>query len=195
MQVEYAMEAINNAGSTVGVLCPEGIVIGAERKQTSKLLERSKYSEKMYQIDSHIVCAAAGLTADANILINYARTICQDYQFSYHQQIPVEQLVRQLCNAKQGYTQRGGLRPFGVSFLYAGWDSITARNCTARTPAATTSGGRPSPSAPITSPPAEYSSRITTRTAHSGRPWASSPRSSASQWTPPRLLLIKVRDI
>ena len=64
MQVEYAMEAINNAGSTVGVLCPEGIVIGAERKQTSKLLERAKYSEKMYQIDSHLVCAAAGLTAE-----------------------------------------------------------------------------------------------------------------------------------
>jgi 20S proteasome subunit alpha 3 len=124
MQVEYAMEAINNAGSTVGVLCQDGIVIGAERKQTSKLLERSKYSEKMYQIDSHLVCAAAGLTADANILINYARNICQQYQFTYHQQIPVEQLVRQLCNAKQGYTQNGGLRPFGVSFLYAGWDSI-----------------------------------------------------------------------
>ena len=124
MQVEYAMEAINNAGSTVGVLCSEGIVIAAERKQTSKLLERSKYSEKMYQIDSHIVCAAAGLTADANILINFARNICQDYSYTYGQQIPVEQLVRQLCNAKQRYTQHGGLRPFGVSFLYAGWDEI-----------------------------------------------------------------------
>ena len=29
--------------------------------------------------------------------------------------------VRGLCDTKQGYTQYGGLRPFGVSLLYAGW--------------------------------------------------------------------------
>lgn len=27
-----------------------------------------------------------------------------------------------MCDLKQGYTQFGGLRPFGVSFLYAGYD-------------------------------------------------------------------------
>ncbi|KAI9192740.1 hypothetical protein LWI28_027248 [Acer negundo] len=36
--------------------------------------------------------------------------------------MPVEQLVQSLCDTKQGYTQFGGLRPFGVSFLFAGWD-------------------------------------------------------------------------
>ncbi len=30
--------------------------------------------------------------------------------------------MRRLCDTKQGYTQYGGLRPFGVSLLYAGWD-------------------------------------------------------------------------
>jgi 20S proteasome subunit alpha 3 len=38
--------------------------------------------------------------------------------------MPVEQLVQNLCNLKQGYTQYGGLRPFGVSFLFAGWDKV-----------------------------------------------------------------------
>ena len=33
----------------------------------------------------------------------------------------MEQLVRAVCDNKQGYTQFGGLRPFGVSMLYAGW--------------------------------------------------------------------------
>lgn len=36
--------------------------------------------------------------------------------------MPVEQLVQKLCDLKQGYTQFGGLRPFGVSFLFAGHD-------------------------------------------------------------------------
>jgi 20S proteasome subunit alpha 3 len=30
--------------------------------------------------------------------------------------------VQRTCNFKQAYTQYGGLRPFGVSFLFAGWD-------------------------------------------------------------------------
>jgi 20S proteasome subunit alpha 3 len=36
--------------------------------------------------------------------------------------MPVEQIVRHVCNYKQAYTQYGGLRPFGVAFLFAGWD-------------------------------------------------------------------------
>jgi len=69
-----------------------------------------------------MITAVAGMTADANILINYARTVAQRFLYVYNEEIPCEQLVRQLCDLKQGYTQKGGLRPFGVSFIYAGWD-------------------------------------------------------------------------
>lgn len=69
-QVEYAIEAINNAGTCVGILCSDGIVLAAERKTTSKLLAPSKSSDKIYQIDGHIASVVAGLTSDANILIN-----------------------------------------------------------------------------------------------------------------------------
>ena len=76
----------------------------------------------MYKIDNHIACAVAGITSDANILINICRTACQRYLLTYQEPVPVDQLVRQLCDHKQGYTQFGGQRPFGVSLLYAGWD-------------------------------------------------------------------------
>lgn len=69
-----------------------------------------------------MICAVAGMNADANILINYARQAAQRYLLTYNEDIPCEQLVRRLCDLKQGYTQHGGLRPFGVSFIYAGWD-------------------------------------------------------------------------
>ena len=36
--------------------------------------------------------------------------------------MPVEQVVKSVCNYKQAYTQFGGLRPFGVAFVFAGWD-------------------------------------------------------------------------
>jgi 20S proteasome subunit alpha 3 len=71
-----------------------------------------------------MICAVAGMTADANILINFARQAAQRHLRTYNEEIPCEQLVRRLCDLKQGYTQHGGLRPFGVSFIYAGYDSL-----------------------------------------------------------------------
>ena len=76
----------------------------------------------MYKVDEHVSVAVAGITADANILINQARLHAQRYRFSFQEPQPVEQLVQTLCDEKQAYTQYGGLRPFGVSMLYAGWD-------------------------------------------------------------------------
>ncbi|KAJ1766483.1 Proteasome subunit alpha type-3 [Coemansia sp. RSA 2167] len=122
-QVEYAMEAISHAGTVIGILSKDGIVLAAERQATSALLEQSIGSEKIYEMNDNVVAGVAGLTADANILINQSRMIAQRYLLRYGSPIPVEQLVRRLCDLKQGYTQFGGLRPFGVSFLCAGWDS------------------------------------------------------------------------
>ena len=47
----------------------------------------------------------------------------QRYFYRYREPIPCEQLVSELCDIKQAYTQYGGKRPFGVSLLYMGWDS------------------------------------------------------------------------
>jgi 20S proteasome alpha/beta subunit len=102
------MEAISHAGTCVGILSNEGIVLAAEKKVTSKLLDQTGQSEKMYRIDEHIGCALAGMTSDANILTNYARQTSQKYLFSYGEPCPVEQLVKTVCDLKQGYTQFGG---------------------------------------------------------------------------------------
>jgi 20S proteasome subunit alpha 3 len=49
-QVEYAMEAISHAGTVVGILAKDGIVLAAEKKVTSKLLEQDTSSEKIYAL-------------------------------------------------------------------------------------------------------------------------------------------------
>ena len=41
-QVEYAIEAINNAGTCVGILAKDGVVMASERKITSGLLAPAK---------------------------------------------------------------------------------------------------------------------------------------------------------
>jgi Proteasome subunit A N-terminal signature/Proteasome subunit len=47
-QVEYALEAISHAGTALGILAQNGIVLAAERKVTSKLLEQDTSAEKLY---------------------------------------------------------------------------------------------------------------------------------------------------
>jgi len=121
-QVEYAIEAINNAGTCVGLLAKDGIVMAAERRTVSKLLAPAKTSEKVYRIDDHVSAVVAGLTSDANILIHQARLAAQRYLYTYQDPMPMEQLVQRVCNYKQAYTQYGGLRPFGVAFMFAGYD-------------------------------------------------------------------------
>ena len=96
--------------------------MASERRITSGLLAPAKTSEKTYQLCPHASCNVAGLTADANILIDQARLRAGRYAYQYQEPIPVEQLVEYVCNYKQFYTQRGGLRPFGVAFLFAGYD-------------------------------------------------------------------------
>jgi 20S proteasome subunit alpha 3 len=76
-QVEYAIEAINNAGTCVGLQSIDGIVLAAERRVVSKLLAPSKTSEKTYKLSDNTICLVAGLTADANILMQEARVKSQ----------------------------------------------------------------------------------------------------------------------
>lgn len=121
-QVEYAQEAISMAGTAIGILSKEGVVLACEKKVTSKLLDNDGSAEKLYVINDNMICAVAGMTADASILVNTARVKAQQYLKTYSEEIPCELLIKQVCDIKQGYTQHGGLRPFGVSFLYAGYD-------------------------------------------------------------------------
>ncbi|EIW82829.1 N-terminal nucleophile aminohydrolase [Coniophora puteana RWD-64-598 SS2] len=129
-QIEYAMEAISHAGTVLGVLAKDGVVLAAEKRVTGKLLDLSGAKdggyggsgEKMFLLNSNVIGGVAGITSDANSLVNYARTTAQRHLLMYNDDIPVELLAQRLCDLKQGYTQYGGLRPFGVSLLYAGYD-------------------------------------------------------------------------
>jgi 20S proteasome subunit alpha 3 len=141
------MEAISHAGTVLGVLATDGVVLAAEKKVTGKLLDLSEAKdggyggsgEKIFLLNSYVrsyylpfdmlipskrnvIGGVAGITADANSLVNYARSAAQQHLLRYNEDIPVELLAQRLCDLKQGYTQFGGLRPFGVSLLYAGYD-------------------------------------------------------------------------
>ncbi|WP_435334965.1 archaeal proteasome endopeptidase complex subunit alpha [Haloarchaeobius sp. TZWWS8] len=125
-QVEYAREAVKRGSASVGVRTPEGVVLAAERRSRSPLMERDSV-EKLHKVDNHIGIASAGHVADARQLIDVARRQAQVNQLRYDETIGVETLTKHVTDHIQQYTQTGGARPFGVALLVGGVENGTPR--------------------------------------------------------------------
>jgi len=121
-QVEYARVAVTRGTTTAGLKFKDGIVLMADKKIASKLMEASSI-EKIFQIDEHVGCATSGLVDDARVLVDYARIVAQINKVTYDEKISIDLLVKKICDYKQNYTQYGGVRPFGTALLVAGVDS------------------------------------------------------------------------
>ncbi len=121
-QVEYAREAVRRGATTAGLVYANGVVLIADRRIPNPKLAEPSSLEKIHQIDENIACATAGLVADARVLVDYARLAAQVNRVTYAEPMPVEMLVRRICDYKQQYTQFGGVRPFGTALLVGGYD-------------------------------------------------------------------------
>lgn len=125
-QVEYASKIVSQG--TMGVACKfaDGVIFGADKKITSRLLIPESV-EKIFAVDDHVVAVSAGLVGDARRLVGVARQKAQENRVYYDSPIQIESLVKEISNTKQLYTQYGGMRPFGISFIVGGVDSTGRR--------------------------------------------------------------------
>lgn len=124
-QVEYAMELVNRGATILALRSTGGVVLGAE--ETVDPLEESEYSWKIFKIDDHVGAAIVGLSSDARILIDQARVHAQSNKLTYDEPIDTEVVTKRICDIKQLYTQHAGVRPFGVSMIFAGVDKTGPR--------------------------------------------------------------------
>ncbi|ADM11587.1 26S proteasome alpha-type subunit C9 [Encephalitozoon intestinalis ATCC 50506] len=114
-QVEFAIKNVSKAGTIIGYVCTDGIVlIGINKEPTNGPME------KIYQLSDDIYCALSGLFGDAMRLKRYAQLKAQEVLEKLGVQCPLTTLCKAIGQRKQAFTQYAGTRPFGVSFLYAG---------------------------------------------------------------------------
>ena len=121
-QVKYATKAAERGTLGVGIVYDGGVLLAADKRVNSKLLV-SPTLEKLFVVDDHIAILYSGLVGDARVLAEYARDIAEQHRVLYDEPISVGKLVREVAKIKQAYTQYGGTRPFGVSFLVAGYNA------------------------------------------------------------------------
>merc|ERR1711881_541593 len=106
-----AMKAIDFSSTVLGILCSDGVVFAAERQITSKMHEPdSLASRRIFNLDTHIGCAVAGLLTDSRALVDYARSECANFREQGDKPIPVEALVNRVSNYMFQYTISGGYR-------------------------------------------------------------------------------------
>lgn len=65
----------------------------------------------------------SGMGPDYRVLVDKARKVSHtDYKRIYNEYPPTRILVQDVARVMQEATQSGGVRPYGVSLLIAGWD-------------------------------------------------------------------------
>ena len=126
LQVEYAKKTVKQGTSTIGIVCKDGVLLVADKRITDKLIVPASI-EKVYQVDEHMGASGSGILSDGRILIERSQVVAQQHKVTYDEPIEVMEIVKDICNIKQAYTQVGGARPFGVSILFAGVDKEGAR--------------------------------------------------------------------
>ena len=129
-QVEYAMKAVEQGCTTLGIQTKDGVILAAEKKIASKLQIPSRI-ENIMKIDDHVICTYSGLRSDARALIERARVEAANHWFTFNERRPVEAISLGVCDVclsfaekkkKKKGDKRVVSRPYGVAMLIAGID-------------------------------------------------------------------------
>jgi len=120
-QVEYADKAVEKSGSSIGIRCVDGVVLGSEKIILSKLMVAGE-NKRISTVDVHSGLVVSGFSADGRQLVNKARTESREYRSFYGGAITGQVLAYRIAGHIHSHTLYWYLRPFGCATLIAHYD-------------------------------------------------------------------------
>ncbi|KAH6560242.1 hypothetical protein BASA62_000211 [Batrachochytrium salamandrivorans] len=121
-QVEYALKAVENSGTCIGIRVKDGVVLAHEKLVQSKLLVPGS-NRRIQTVDQHIGMVGAGLLADSRHLVSRARDEAGSYRDNYKTSIPSKIIVDRVAAYVSAFTLYSSVRPFGIATLIASMDT------------------------------------------------------------------------
>lgn len=122
VQVEYAIKAVENGGTSIGIRCKDGVILAVEKIITSKLLKKGA-NKRISTVDRNFGVAFSGLIPDGRHFVARAREEASSWRSLYKSPIPTASLAERLGSYVQMYTLYQYVRPFGITAIVGGWDS------------------------------------------------------------------------
>lgn len=123
VQIEHALAAVNQGATSLGVKASNAVVIATEKRPPSPLVDDTAI-EKVAVVCPNIGMVYSGMGPDFRVLLAKSRKIAQSYWKIYGEYPTTKVLVQEVATIMQDATQSGGIRPFGVSLLIAGFDDV-----------------------------------------------------------------------
>lgn len=114
------LKVLESGTTTVGIVCKDGVVIGAEKKATFGYLVASKESKKIFPIADHIALTTAGVWGDALALVRYMRAELKLFEIRNRRKPSVGAAATLLSNILQ--SGRWSPLPYMVHLVVAGFD-------------------------------------------------------------------------
>lgn len=115
-------KTLKTGTTTVGMICKDGVVLGAERKATIGYMVDSKETRKIYKLDDHIAMTIAGSVGDAQSLVRLLKAQFKLYKLE-RGPITVNAGATLLSNILQG----SKWMPYWNQLILGGFDSTGAR--------------------------------------------------------------------
>lgn len=115
---ETHTKQLKSGTTTVGVVCKNAVVLGADKKATMGYLVASKDVLKIVQVDEHIGMTIAGAVGDAQALQRYIHAELKLYRFNEDRRIPVSAAAHLIANIL--YSRR--FYPYMVQLIIGGYD-------------------------------------------------------------------------
>ncbi|KAI2472396.1 N-terminal nucleophile aminohydrolase [Annulohypoxylon bovei var. microspora] len=121
-QVEYAVKAVENGGTSVGIRCKDGVVLAVEKVVTSKLLKPGA-NKRIATIDRHLGVVYSGMVPDGHHFVDRARDESRGWRETFKTPISTSDLASRMGGYLQAYTLYQSVRPFGITAIVGGFDS------------------------------------------------------------------------